>query len=340
MFDTATDYRQQAIVSIDQDVINLPDNVFRAWISNPEPDVRLAGLFLSVYSTAVTKPVTGGILRSIRQNLVHLHTETDANFRKELLNHTQRLLDRIKGSTVAHIKAETRKNGLELGRMSFTKRLSSGRHVLSITPTGSLIEPLEFLLWYVQFIEWELRPTASYQRRATALRTLSVVLKSGLDPRVPHHQLSKSAQGQLRWAHSLPIINQRLIRLLLDLVFDAFDDIRANAASLLKLCLDSLDGAEKDEALRALPRFIRRGEAMMLRTGRADQADGVARAYSLMFSQCLQVSDETKQSDPWSKSAVFGGLVGQLEETLKVARENLSLAVDRRPVHGLFAALQ
>lgn len=76
----------------------------------------------------------------------------------------------------------------------------------------------------------------------------------------------------------------------------------------------------------------------MLRTGRADQADGLARAYSLLFT--VACTSNTESLGPSSSAfEVFEGLRKQLKETLQVARENLSEAVNGRPVHGIFAAL-
>jgi hypothetical protein len=292
----------------------------------------------------VTRPFTGGVLRSLKRNLVHLHTDTDANFRKEVLNQTQRLFDRLRGSTTTMAKAEGRKSGPDVKRIAFsTYRAGSGRHILLTPSLGAQAKSLEFIIWYLHFIEWEIRSTASYQRRTTALKTLSIVLRSGLDSSVPHRHLSKSAQGQLNWAHGIQICSPLLIRLLLDLVFDPFDDIRNASIALLEISFDSLSAGEKLSALSNMPRFLERAEKTMLRTGRADQADGLARAYALLFTQCteqLPVSLRVNDSGSWSKQGIVGRLIIQLESTLDAAMKDLSLAVDGCPVHGIFAALR
>lgn len=316
------------------------DSLFDVWLSDPEPEVRLAGLFLSVYSTASTKPISGGVFKSLKRHLVHLHTDTDANFRKEVLSQIQRLFDRLKGSTAVLARSTTKKSGHNHDRIPISRYCA----INGSRQTGdALRESLEFILWYTHFLQSELRPTASYQQRVTALRSLSIVLKSGLDPNVPHKHLSKSAQGDMRWAHGLSLINYQLLRSLLDLVLDPFDDIRSFSAFILELCLDSIPTEQKSATLAALPTFIHRAETLMLRTGRADQADGVARAYSLLFTQCnenLPVSLSTESSGLWSKMAILRHLTAQLEQTIELARKDLSLAVNERPVHGTFAALR
>lgn len=322
----------------------MPDDVFGNWMSHTEPDVRLAGLFLCVYSTAVTRPLTGGVFRSLERNLAHLHTDTDANFRRELLGYIQKLINRLRGSTATLARGKSRSGPASTTRLPFPNECFQPRKRLEQrTVQDPLSEALSFIVWYIRFLESELRSDASYQRRITALRAITIVLKSGVDPRVSHHLLSKSAQGQLHWAHGLQISSPKLIRVLLDLILDPFDDIRDASVSVLRMCLESLPEGEKEAAIAKLPRFIVRAETAMLRTGRADHADGVARAYALYFSICSMDSGEVAGiggTGRTRKIEVFERLGQQLKSTLQLARENLSEAVNGRPVHGTFAAIR
>lgn len=308
-------------------------------MSHSEPEVRLAGMFLSVHSTAITKPMTGGIFKSLKRNLIHLHTDTDAYFRREVHGYTQKLFDRLRASTATLSKGLIKGRAPDLGRLPFPKECFQQQTSRAETSAEDpLVESLTFIVWYTRFLEWDLRSTGTYQRRITALRSLIIVLKSGVDAGVPHAQLSKSAQGELNWAHSLQVSSVELTQLLLDLVLDPFDDIREAAISVLELCLVAMPEKERATVLSTLPRFVTRAEAMMLRTGRADQADGVARAYSLLFTVADAGVVEALEL-PSSSSGVFQGLRKQLTETLEVARTNLSEAVNGRPVHGIYAAL-
>lgn len=310
-------------------------------MSHPEPEVRLAGMFLSVYSASVTRPITGGIFKSLQRNLVHLHTETDANFRREVHGYTQKLFDRLRASTATLTKAKFKRGAFPPNRLPFPDSFSNYGTLLRKRPKQDLlIEALDFVVWYLRFLEWEMRPTASYQRRITALRSLTIVLRSGIDPGVPQSHLSKSAQGQLPWAHGLEIGSAKLIRVLLDLILDPFDDIRDSAISVLQLCLIALPEVRKDAAVATIPRFLSRAETAMLRTGRADQADGVARAYGLIFSLASKGRTDLPDRRFSSKLGVFEHLKEQLDSTLDVAQNNLSEAVNGRPVHGIYAALR
>lgn len=310
-------------------------------MSHSEPEVRLAGMFLSVYSTSVTKTISSGVLRSLKRNLVHLHTDTDANFRREVHGYTQKLFDRLRASTATLSKAKTKLGTSDSSRLPFPRECISPETLrLRYTQQDPLVEALTFVVWYLRFLEWEMRSTASYQRRITALRSLTIVLRSGVDPGIPFSYLSKSAQGQLTWAHGLQIANTKLIRVLFDLILDPFDDVRDTAISILQLCLIALPQTQKEAVTVTFARFVSRAETAMLRTGRADQADGVARAYGLIYSLAGESQRELHGSRFTSKLGLFEHLKEQLDSTLDVACKDLSEAVNGRPVHGIYAALR
>ncbi|KAF2270317.1 hypothetical protein CC78DRAFT_611968 [Lojkania enalia] len=338
-----TDHCHCESIKVQGNILSLPDDIFKDWLSHPKPEVRIAGLFLSIYSTAVTRPITTGIISSLKRNLIQLYTDTDANFRREVLVHTQRLFDRLRGSTATLMKLAHSSTGREIHRIPFPTGISRyGRRTRTHTDHDPLLETLDFIRWYVHFLEWELRSTASYQRRITALRALTIIIRSGVDPSIQYHHLSKSAQGQLQWAHELQLSNTRLIRILMDLLLDPFDDIRSASASILEICMDSLSDSKKKTTLLCLRTYIRRAESAMLRTGRADQADGVARAYSLLFSQrAHNPMNPSNQGSGGSQGiSIVMHLINQLEETIEMANKNLSVAVNGRPVHGIFSALR
>ncbi|OAF99231.1 HEAT repeat protein-like protein [Paraphaeosphaeria sporulosa] len=335
-----TDYRIQKTIEIEQDALILPDDIFGGWLSHMESEVRLAGLFLCVYSTNVTRTITGGIFKSLQKNLLHLHTDPDVNFRRELISYIQRLFNRLRGSTatLAKFRNETLRKGE--GRHPFPE--GSPVHQNSSTAKDPLVESLRFITWYLSFIEGEIRLDAAYQRRITGLRALMVVLKSGVDPRVPHHYLSKGAQSQLHWAHGLQLANVGLIRKLLDMMLDPFDDVRDTSVSILQILFETMSEEGKLNMLSMLPPFIKRAEATMLRTGRADHADGLARAYALYHS-CVPTSLESREPSSVTvliKIDIIRRLNKQLQETLEIARDDLAEAVNGRPVHGIFAAIR
>jgi hypothetical protein len=169
-------------------------------MSRPLSDVRTAGLFLSIHSTAITRPMTSGVFDLLKRNLVHLHTDTDANFRREVHGYTQKLFERLRASTATLSKGAVKDNRVGSNRLPIpTRSFGYKPSSLHFPQDNLLFESLAFVTWYLRFLEWEMRSTASYQRRITALQSLMIVLRSGIDPRVAHCHLSKSAQGQLTW---------------------------------------------------------------------------------------------------------------------------------------------
>ncbi|KAH7408541.1 putative death-receptor fusion protein-domain-containing protein [Phaeosphaeria sp. MPI-PUGE-AT-0046c] len=328
-------------IRVQEGIIQLPDDIFGPWMSHTDPEVRLAGMFLSVHSTAITRPMTAGIFRSLKQNLVHLQTDTDAYFRRDVNGYLQKLFDRLRASTATLVKGSSKASGSGATRLPIPNWCSNPGNTISQTgPQDLLYETLSFIVWYIRFLRWEIRSTAAYQRRITALQSLTIVLRSGIDPGVPVSHLSKSAQGQLNWAHGVRIASPNLTRVLMDLILDPFDDIRNSAISVLQLCLLAQPPDERDAVLGSIPHLLSRAESMQLRTGRADQADGVARAYSLLYSS-LSASPRENDTGTFSTSLeVFLFLKQQLKDTLAYANKNLSDAVNGRPVHGIFAALR
>jgi hypothetical protein len=300
-------------------------------MSHADAEVRLAGMFLSVYSTAMTRPMTDGVFRSLKKNIIHLHTDTDANFRREINEYTQKLFDRLRSSTATLAKVTVKKSSSGTTRLPIPKACySQGASLVRQTQQDPLVESLAFVVWYIRFLEWELRSTAS----------LMIVLRSGIEPGVPFSYLSKSAQGQLNWAHGLQLANARLIRVLMDLILDPFDDVRNSAISVLQLCLLAQPLAGQNSILASMHRFLDRAANMQLRTGRADQADGVARAYALLYSLLESHPGPSNPTIFASSFTVYLYLTRTLRNTLSYANENLASAVNGRPIHSTFAALR
>jgi hypothetical protein len=77
--------------------------------------------------------------------------------------------------------------------------------------------------------------------------------------------------------------------------------------------------------------FIQKAETASKCTGRADLADGVARAQELIY--CLQATDEARLD-------LLENLVSDLEGEVFIAENDLAQAVLLAPVHGHFAALR
>ena len=276
---------------------------------------RLTGLSLLITSYAVTRPFPTRSFKLLRHHLSHFFADTDANFRSELFSLTQKLIDRLRAITAV------------LARQS-TSRVTCVDTAVDTATT--FYEHKDFLEWLLRFLEWELRPTASYQRHISGLKTLSIVARSGVDDRVSTEYLSKSALAETKWPFHLLVVTPGLHRLLLDLLTNPFDDVRQTAASILSLYPASTSAAVE------ISKAIERAEDTMLATGRADQANGVAHMYALLYRR---YDDEPVVSGPSCspREAVVVHLVESLEQMLKVAK---CTAAKKYPIHGLLTSLR
>jgi hypothetical protein len=279
--------------------------------SSGNRSARLAGLSLFVASNSQTKAFQPAVLKQLEYALPHLHADTDAFARSELFSLTQRMFDRIRSATtvLARTPSESDK---------------------SADAQASIEAHRMFIEWYSRFIAWELRPTSSYQRHISALKCLSLLLRSGVDAGVPRNEPSKPAHDNALWPFNVAVVDSGLRRSLLDLLMNSFEEVRQTAASILELCTSSRL-ASADDARKSLELAKDRAIAMMLSSGRADHADGVAYMYGLSYA--LAESSDDRHS-------VLTALLDETEEMLHVADSDLARAVDKFPLHGLLTSLR
>jgi len=277
------------------------------------------------------------------EGLPHLLADTDSHFRGEVQSLLKGTLDRLRGSTFLM----TRKNGQND----------------QVNATDARFEfHKQFVIWLHGFLTAELHPTASYQRHISAVQGLQTLLKSGVDLSVSQIILSRLAKNSSQWPFHITIVDDLVRRMLCDLLLDPFDDVRSGALNILKIdnYTQHLRYEENDDCIspaklttfRTVPSVysgtsedivLDRAKAIMLRTGRVDHADGVARLYDLRSNYWLQDNCETKQTESsslQSQVAIVNDLTTLLESSLEVAKANMVDAVTKFPIHGLFTALR
>ncbi|KAM0716200.1 hypothetical protein Q7P37_007645 [Cladosporium fusiforme] len=296
-------------IVLESNRILIPIPFIARLISSGDRSARLTGLSLFISSLSPTKPFEPAVLEQLKNALSHLHADTDAFFRSELFSLSQRLFDRMRAVTAS------------LARMA-------GNPTKSSAVSASLEEHKAFIHWYLQFIAWELRPTSSYQRHISALKCLSLLLRSGVDSNISQNQLSKSASGNAQWPFQIAVIDAGLHRLLLDLLMDPYDDVRQASAGILEL---STAANKTNNTTASLEYAKERAVARMFSSGRADHADGVAYIHSLSY---------VLASSPESRQHVLTALLDKTEEMLHVADNELARAVEKFPLHGLLTSLR
>lgn len=283
-------------------------------LCNHSRSARLAGLSFLVSSHSMTRPFSNKSLQLLRRYLNVFMGDTNANFRGEVFTLMQRLMDRFRAITHA----------------------SSKRNEPDSRDTDTVRSSEHFLQWLLRFLCSELRSVATYQRHISALRTLLVMVKSGLDPAVPFPLLSRSASvGGRRWPFDVSILTPSLRRLLLSSLLDPFDDVRQVSATILSMytaCQNVNCSRIPPSELRDT---IRVAEASMLASGRADHADGVAHLYSLLYRMQMAAGVDKAPPQP-----IFADLLRRLELVVEMATLNLYTAIERYPLHGILTTLR
>lgn len=315
----------------EQDVVILNEQVLSNVLVHPSFNIRLLALSLLISSPSTTKPYSSNVLALLRKHLPLYHTDADAKFRFETFVREKAMLRRICGCLGAvHKKISDHHSRL---RKQHTQQGGEANQTVGADDArafGRLVYNrdlhLDFLVWYFDFLSYEMAPTASYQRHISALKLLNWLLK-------PEHLPTVVDPDRLTRLTSM-----RWVRSLLDLLLDPFDDVRGIAAQIVSVLPLSKDGTasrqlEEMDAEVLLPDLRKsydRAQKMAVKTGRASHADGAARAAWLLFVHTRRMSDQVP---------LISALVGELERKLRHADDNLGLAAIESPVHGDFSSL-
>ncbi|KAK7544770.1 putative death-receptor fusion protein-domain-containing protein [Phyllosticta citribraziliensis] len=329
------DYRFNKSIEIRDGLVLVPDKLLGRLLAHERPQTRLCALALLVSSSAVTRPLSFGTFEALKQNLYHFHADTDANFRGETMSLTLALLDRLRAATYTLNRNLVKESGIS------AQDLLEDSSIRGSETIDILRAHIDFVQWHLRFLSSELIPTAAYQRHISALKSLTLIMKSGLEPLVPTNVLSRSAQGQAKWPFVIDVLSRSLVRQLFDLIMDPFDDVRHASAFILKL-----GSSVQAQADQGCAQFLLNGEDMMLKSGRADHADGVARVYDLVFQRRQEAiapgSEAIKTLPEWmhSQRGIIEHLISRLDQTIAAAKQNMSMAVNAYPMHGTLSALR
>lgn len=292
-----------------------------------EPSIRIAALSLLVTAATTTKPVTAAAMWSILRGLPAMHADPDPYSRGEILSLTRKLIVRLKGGIVA--------NG-DQDQSSLAKD----------DP-----ETWACLRAYIDFLKTDLQPTASYPRHTTALKALKLFLESGLDSRVYGATPIKTDGNEIKWKFDMEIFNVGFLRLLVDLLLDPFEEVRANSLSLVNLFprdillagLQQQQGSNEQpvDTVLCLTTAVDRAEKLASNTSRADHADTVARLYHLLFCAAASGTPSTPGSQWWqTKAGVVDVILKKLEEKLSTSGGLFNSSMRDAPLHGYVSGLR
>ncbi|KAL4933322.1 THADA/TRM732 family protein [Aspergillus undulatus] len=290
-------------------------------------NIKMAALSLLITAPSTTKPLSSAAVRAITKSLPSLHAESDPGTRGEILSMVRALIIRLKGGILANVEnpVEPRTTQSKKQPIVFKRDDAETRSCLEV---------------YLNFLMADLRTTASYHRHIMSLRTIYQFLESGLDERFIGAMSSKPEHLQNPWKFHVEIFGPKLLRLLVDLLMDPFDEVRTAALSLLKIfprsvLLDTAGRSEKPELLNA----ITKAETLASNTSRADHADTVALLYSVVFSTA---DAKDPQGTGWwkTKIGVVEFILRKLEDKLSSSESLFNSSLRDAPLHGYLSSLR
>ncbi|KAF2150511.1 hypothetical protein K461DRAFT_258930 [Myriangium duriaei CBS 260.36] len=271
---------------------------------------RTASFAFLIGETSTIEPFHPNVLNLFLRKLPIMFADTDADFRSDLLSLVQRIIDRIRAASNALSKRQDRR--------------------LDYLTT--------FLRRWIRVIQNELRPSASYQRHSCALQCIKMLIQSGIDMSIDVRFLSKAAKNQKQIGFQMSLFDPSIKPVLRALLLNPFDDIRNLA--MVNLQALTLATTSDESALQAFADFLGVAEDQSAKSGRADHADGVARAYALLYEYAPL--DDFNVSGSWwkSKPSILNRLLETYERGLAAAQINMGDAVQGHPIHSTIISLR
>lgn len=306
----------------------LKSEVIGQFLFHHDFSIKMAALSLLITAPSTTKPLSSAAIRVIIKSLPSLHAESDPCTRGEILSMVRGLIVRLKGGILANIE-----NPVE-PRTTLSKK----QPIVYIRDDA---ETRSCLQSYLDFLMADLRTTASYHRHIMAVKTLYLVIESGLDERYIGAGSNKPEQRQVRWKFHMEIFGPKLLRLLVDLLMDPYDEVRIAALNILKLFPRSvlLDTEGRSNGEPELLNALTKAEILASNTSRADHADTVALLYHLIF--VIADAKDPKEAKWWTtKQGVVQLILEKLEGKLSSSEGLFNSSLRDAPLHGYLSALR
>lgn len=317
-----------------QDALVLKSEVIGQFLFHREHSIKIAALSLLITAPATTKPVSSATIRAILKGLPSMHSESaDPYARGEILSLIRRLIPRLKGGILSEHETFTE-----------TKIPHGRKHQPKFARDDS--ETRQCLKEYLELLKDDLRPTASYPRHIMALKTLIHLLESGLDARYAGHIAAKQAGNVTKWRVNVDVFEPSLLRLLVDLLLDPYEEVRATSLTLLNLFPQEvlLSGyarpVDRKQVKPQLVDALNRSEQLASNTSRADHADTVARLYHIFFAAADDNSSKVTENWWETKQGVVDTILKKLEEKVSLAGGLFNSSMRDAPLHGYVSALR
>lgn len=310
----------------------LKSELIGKFLLHREQTIRVAALALLITAFSTMKPFTHAATVAILRGLPSIHADCNAHSRGEIMGLTRKFITRLKSGILTDDEVS------KVSQATKSVRASSLSH--------SDVETRTFLGAYLNFIQRDLCVTASYPRHIAALKALKLLLESGLDPRTDAKP--PKAEAQSSWKLHFEIFSRRLLRLLVDLLLDPFEEVRHTSLLLLNLFPSEMLVSDKVYGAHQQPLVgmnildaLNRAESIASNTSRADHADTVARLYHILFSAAQSDDSSVIPSNWWAtKYSVVNTILARLEERVSSPKGFFGSTMQQAPLHGYMSGLR
>ncbi|CAO3700663.1 unnamed protein product [Rhizopus stolonifer] len=317
-------------------------NTLQLAIYHSDHQVRIDVLGLLCESRKATAEVTSIELDMVKLFLPLNMNSTAPEFRQQMCAHLTKFLTRLR----SNLYSQYRQYKLsQSGENAFKKDEARTAEILV-----SINQAKTFLCWLCDFIAESLYPGASYQRVATTLRILGIVIKIFGVTELP--PIEGFADQQPDFPFQIPVSNARLSKLLINVFMNPYDFNRVQAFDILNQFPSPLPGIESKNEVQNLLWW---GLNNVVST-RAGESDSGAMVFRLIFKKYVvdlgfDLNPEQRKSsvskvstnassDTCAAVAFTEKLLDLLEMQVTIAKQNLLLAAQQHPMHGTLLALQ
>ncbi|KAI8979250.1 putative death-receptor fusion protein-domain-containing protein [Mycotypha africana] len=315
-------------------------------IYHSDPQVRLDVLGLLCESRKAIAEISDLEFELLRLFLPLNMNSTIPEFRQQLGAYMTKLLTRLR----ANLYSQYRNYKALLSHAD--KQADSSRRDHDLKDAERIMSSINasksFLEWLLDHLSQSLYPGASYQRISTALRLVSIIIKTFGVSELPSIEGFKDQQPDFPF--KLNIATPEIVKLLIDILLNPYDFNRVQAYDILCQLPSPLSGIESKRDVQDLLWW---GLSKVVST-RAGESDSGALIFRLIFNKYVMglgfdlhpeehaaVVNSTVHSDVSKACLIFTErLLNLLERQVTIAKTNLLLAAQQHPIHGTLLALQ
>ncbi|KAI9318499.1 putative death-receptor fusion protein-domain-containing protein [Dichotomocladium elegans] len=313
-------------------------------IYHGDQQVRLDVLGLLCESRKAISPVTKIEMDILRQFIPLNMNCTSPEFRQMFCTHLSKLFLRLRGNLYAQFRTYRSCLSYVENKAGVDSRKEMMAKAEAEEAACRIEEAKEFLFWLLEHIGASLYPGSSYQRVATALRLLNILVKTFGVNELP---TPEGFATQPEFPFLLPIGTPAMTKILIDTLMNPYDFNRAQALEILNNFPNPLPGIESRQDAQHLLWW---GLDNVMST-RAGESDSGAMIFRLIFTKYVKElgydlyperDNRALNERPSSMAPVVftGRLLDHLAKQVEAAKSNLLIAAQQHPMHGTLLALQ